>query len=331
MDNTPTCPPSIDPINTEKPTMSNTLAKAKAASFIQPMAALALTPNVHTQVTPDDAAVIDLHNSSINVLNIVDPAATLAVHVDHDNFAALGGKLFVMHIDSTDACELTLNYVRGNTVLKSQVIAIPANSHTTLTAGSIIQADNQVKLLIVGNLSLDKGQPTVSNDNGVLTINGSYLAQLLHYSSGLISSVNASGMLASIPLASYQAIELTLPTGNTAFSLRGWLSNDAEAGQAATPAPAIPLFIEHTGTVLQGSLDTSASTTETLSLTAGDVITLINHGNQQLGLTHDGSTLYATANLGLSGQVYLHLMVTSVDAASVPDLALVILPAPVMV
>ena len=191
--------------------MSNTLAKAKAASFIQPMAALALTPNVHTQVTPDDAAVIDLHNSSINVLNIVDPAATLAVHVDHDNFAALGGKLFVMHIDSTDACELTLNYVRGNTVLKSQIIAIPANSHTTLTAGSIIQADNQVKLLIVGNQSLAKeatGSPSSSLFD-VLT-NASYDNNILHYTSGYLIG-GAAGMAAQIDSPNGQSINLVVP------------------------------------------------------------------------------------------------------------------------
>lgn len=144
----------------------NTLAKAKAQALVQPAKPLAVTPNVRQFNSPAAGAALSLSNESTNVVQVVNPASTLTINVDGQNFSAFGANHFVLHVDTTAATEITLNFVRGATVLATKAIELEADQLAVLTFAAVIKANNAVTLLALGQHVVGKSEATDGNGAG---------------------------------------------------------------------------------------------------------------------------------------------------------------------
>lgn len=141
----------------------NTLAKSKAQALVQPPKPLAVTPNVRQFNSPAAGAVLSLSNEATNIVQVVNPASTLTINVDGQNFSAFGANHLVLHVDTTAATEITLNFVRGATVLATKAIELEADQLAVLTFAAVIKANNAVTLLALGNHVVGKSEATDSN------------------------------------------------------------------------------------------------------------------------------------------------------------------------
>lgn len=303
-DNTPTCPPSIDPINPEPPM---TLAKAKAQSLTPAAAQLALTPNVLNVLSPANLAVIALQNNSVNILNVTNPATSLTVNVDAQNFGALGGKLFVLNVDSTAASTITVQFMRGNTAIKQHVLSIAANSVTHITLGALVEANNTVKFLVVGFVAQQKPEPEL------LLINANYNSSTntLIYASGEL--LGTSAMLARLTMTANKTVAITVPSGT--YSLSVALSESPDYTQALN-APTAAATLLDTSVVMTG--------TTGLTVAAGDTVLFGKVGNQLSLTINSGTEHLSPADSSITGDCYLYMLVTNNGVSTAPDIPMVI-------
>ncbi len=140
-----------------------TLAKSKAQALVQPAKPLAVTPNVRQFNSPAAGATLSLSNESTNIVQVVNPASTLSINVDSQNFSAFGANHFVLHVDTTAATEISLNFVRGATILATKVIEIDADQIAILTFAAITKANDAVTLLAIGHHVVGKSEATDGN------------------------------------------------------------------------------------------------------------------------------------------------------------------------
>ena len=140
-----------------------TLAKSKAQALVQPAKPLAVTPNVRLFNSPAAAAALSLSTESTNIVQVVNPASTLSINVDSQNFSAFGANHFVLHVDTTAATEISLNFVRGATILTTKVIEIDADQIAILTFAAITKANDAVSLLAIGHHVVGKSEATDGN------------------------------------------------------------------------------------------------------------------------------------------------------------------------
>lgn len=140
-----------------------TLAKSKAQALVQPAKPLAVTPNVRLFNSPAAGATLSLSNESTNIVQVVNPASTLSINVDSQNFSAFGANHFVLHVDTTAATEISLNFVRGATILTTKVIEIDADQIAVLTFAAITKANDAVSLLTIGHHVVGKSEATDGN------------------------------------------------------------------------------------------------------------------------------------------------------------------------
>lgn len=140
-----------------------TLAKTKAQALVQPAKPLAVTPNVRLFNSPAAGATLSLSTESTNIVQVVNPASTLSIKVDSQNFSAFGANHFVLQVDTTAATEISLNFVRGATILTTKVIEIDADQIAVLTFAAITKANDAVSLLAIGHHVVGKSEATDGN------------------------------------------------------------------------------------------------------------------------------------------------------------------------
>lgn len=305
--------------------MTPTLAKSKAARLASP-ASLSMTPNARV-VMAAALSSLALQRESTSIVSLVNPAATLNIDVDAQNFSAMGGQFFIVKADTTDASTITVNYVHGNTTHASQVFAVAADSIGQLVLGAVVSASNDVDLVVIGHHVVGKPNATGGETaiSGVVLHHLSYANHLLHYTGGAMVSAAAS-----IELLPFQAIDLTLPMG--AFECYVVLSACADLADDTQQLASLTLLADLTGQYT-GSMIGNDNAAQSLSANHGAVLNLQNYGNSQMGVGLAGVVLYSKVNPSLANasKVYLHLVFSSADADTLPDLPMVILPQPIQV
>ncbi|MEC7120336.1 MAG: hypothetical protein VXW65_10590 [Pseudomonadota bacterium] len=279
-----------------------TLAKAKAQSHAQPPQPLAVTPNVRLLNSPVDGAALSISTEHTNIVQVVNPPPEFSLDLDGQNFSAFGANHFILHVDSTTATAITVNFVRGATVLDTTVIEVDADQLSVVTLAHIVKGNDQVSLLTVGQHTVGKSDAT-GDVSGYFTalINAQFDNNVLQYTAGTLSAIGSAdaGYLAIKSFTDGDAIALGIPDlagGQIQFL---WLDSPTPSASSATM-----------WTMGSDGLSTSIGDgLDSIGLNVNDVIS-INRNGQQLSASVNGQTISLT-NPAISSDAYLHIINTN--------------------
>lgn len=299
-----------------------TIAKSKAQALVQPAKPLAVTPNVRQFNSPAAGAALSLSNEATNIVQVVNPASTLTINVDGQNFSAFGANHFVLHVDTTAATEITLNFVRGATVLATKSIEIEADQLAVLTFAAVIKANNAVTLLALGQHVVGKSEATDGNGavGGLQLVNASYANGLLEHTGGQIAYFYSDAMSALIDFDASTTVRITVPSSSYTFS--AVLSNSSDPATALDNALASVFAAENTmGLLIEGDLSEIGDIPRMdLSVAAGDLITFGQQNGNQISVLLNGQTYLSRIDPAINPSLplYLYLFVTDNHSSSSP-------------